>query len=579
MTGLDLPSFSGCRWIASRRSATRADGSRSRFRSTSATRSTFNQVYGGGFPQADIDVETYTDPGTYVGADSDPLFDDDDELVFMAADAGERVAYARDLPAGLVAGSGLEVAVTDPIDGGVGYVYLFETDGTLDPSAGASYGTYTFDLLAGSYPDDYDLVNGPNPEDSEFVSPLYRTHFSDRWIRDELEVTTAGSTGVDILDRHKNMFGPGVCQRTEETFSDGEGAFFANISGPVRSIRSYMGANSGPLTQRDHIFYGGRQDIVTSLRVHAIPGVMDLYDYSPAATGMTYHNDRDPSGVDVDGSPDAVSLGAIQWEMVTGTQGSLIVSHSVETDIPAFAYTSYYSDDATPSVTQCTGDAFEYATSGLWIDQSIPNTDPSLGTYNILRAIRIVYYETPGQAVADAELRFDQATTPLALTTAPLPEAPDCDDGLDNDGDGLADFPDDPGCEDATDLSERSLLLACDDGADNDNDGGSDFDPVTYADPGDESTPPSGEGDPGCIRPSWTTERPSCQDGIDNDGDGKIDYDAGLSANGHADPAGPDSQCVARPWGISEAPASSCGLGLELTLLLPPLFWMRRRRH
>ena len=235
------------------------------------------------------------------------------------------------------------------------------------------------------------------------------------------------------------MFGPGVCQRTEDTFSNGEGSFFANISGPVRSIRSYMGANSGPLTQREHIFYEGRQDIGTFLRVHAIPGVMDLYDYSPDATGMTYHNDLNPLGVTVDGSPDAVSPGDIQWEMVTGAQGSVIVAHSVETDIPDFTHTSYYSDDTTPGVTQCTGDAFEYATSGLWINVGIPNTDPSQGAYNVLRATRVVYYEPPGQTAADAELRFDQATTPLALATAPLPEAA-CSDGFDNDGDGLIDW-------------------------------------------------------------------------------------------------------------------------------------------
>jgi hypothetical protein len=46
-----------------------------------------------------------------------------------------------------------------------------------------------------------------------------------------------------------------------------------------------------------------------------------------------------------------------------------------------------------------------------------------------------------------------------------------CIDGLDNDGDGFTDYPDDPGCADADDLSERSPLLICDDGSDNDGDG------------------------------------------------------------------------------------------------------------
>ena len=41
--------------------------------------------------------------------------------------------------------------------------------------------------------------------------------------------------------------------------------------------------------------------------------------------------------------------------------------------------------------------------------------------------------------MADAELRLDQATTPLALVTALLAE-PACSDGIDNDGDGLIDW-------------------------------------------------------------------------------------------------------------------------------------------
>jgi len=48
---------------------------------------------------------------------------------------------------------------------------------------------------------------------------------------------------------------------------------------------------------------------------------------------------------------------------------------------------------------------------------------------------------------------------------------PTCDDGLDDDSDGLVDFPLDPGCADALDDSEHSPLLPCDDGLDNDGDG------------------------------------------------------------------------------------------------------------
>jgi hypothetical protein len=299
---------------------------------------------------------------------------------------------------------------------------------------------YTFDLLAGTYIPDYSIMSGPNPENSVAETARYRVHFSDRWIRDEMNVFAGGATGADILDRHKNMFGPGNCQRTEDTFSAGEGAFVANKDGAIRGIRSYLGANSGPLTQREHHFYAGREDVSTFLRVHAIPGVMDMFDYSPVATGMTYHNDLNLSGVVVDGVPDPVVPGPLTWELVTGTQGTVIISALIETDIPGFAYTSYYSDDVTPSVTQCTGDAFEYATGGAWVDQFIPNTDPSQGAAFTLIARRVVYYEAPNQLTDLAALRAQQATTPLVADAGAYEPCPwDCEPIPDGSV-GIADF-------------------------------------------------------------------------------------------------------------------------------------------
>ena len=165
-----------------------------------------------------------------------------------------------------------------------------------------------------------------------------------------------------------------------------------------------------------------------------------------------------------------------------------------------------------------------------------------------------------------------------------------CDDGVDNDGDGHIDWNGgplgesaDPGCANASDLSERDPTLVCDDGADNDDDGRFDFDPVTFADPGDQYTLPSGSGDPGCFNPSWFVENPQCQDGVNNDpgqdpDPGQIDYDAGLFANGVADLNGPDPQCVGTPWKNKEK-TGTCGLGSELALLLPPLIWLSLRRR
>jgi len=54
-------------------------------------------------------------------------------------------------------------------------------------------------------------------------------------------------------------------------------------------------------------------------------------------------------------------------------------------------------------------------------------------------------------------------------------EQPECDDGIDDDGDGLTDFPDDPGCTDAFDPDERGAPFECDNGIDDDEDGLTDF--------------------------------------------------------------------------------------------------------
>jgi len=132
-----------------------------------------------------------------------------------------------------------------------------------------------------------------------------------------------------------------------------------------------------------------------------------------------------------------------------------------------------------------------------------------------------------------------------------LPSLPtECSDGVDNDGDGFADHPEDPGCLTPIDPFELAPYpwVECDNGLDDDSDG-----LIDYPD------------DPGCIGPGSHDESPSCSDGSDNDLDELEDMD--------------DPDCFA-VWADSEGlPAVGCGLGPELALLLAPLLAARRRRR
>jgi Tol biopolymer transport system component len=122
---------------------------------------------------------------------------------------------------------------------------------------------------------------------------------------------------------------------------------------------------------------------------------------------------------------------------------------------------------------------------------------------------------------------------------------PACGNGVDDDGDGAADFPADPGCADAVDPDERNPAFACDNGLDDDGDGLVDLE------------------DPGCPFPFGSPEDPPCDNGLDDDGDGLTDLDDPTCASG---------------WPYWEA-APSCGVGGEAVLLYAALRALRRRQR
>lgn len=406
--------------------------------------------------------EVYADPQTFAGADGvaqmslgspsvplagtagDPNLDADDEIALMSKDSGVSAAGRAD-PAGVDDSTRTPVRIKDPLGSGAdSFVYLFETTAGLDQGAGSDYVSYqwTFDpaLIPGYFTEpgtagpgyDFDGLPGgnnpsnpgdpvANPEASSVATDLYEQTFPGRWMVDGLSIKAGAATGADILDGDKSTVGPSGCGRNELTFSRGGGGFIAAIDGPVRAIRSYIGANSGTYTQRDQTYYEGRIDTRTFLRVHiGIDYLITAMDYSDEAQGMTYRNSLNPVGVTIDGVPEAPVAGQLSWEQVAGDQGSATMVARVTSDISSLTPTSFYLDNtaASGSSMLCSGDDHAIGASGPMLIGTGPhNTDPTLlDPVKHLTADRSTYIDPPGTTKEGAIHHSQQIDSPLVVS-------------------------------------------------------------------------------------------------------------------------------------------------------------------
>lgn len=381
------------------------------------------------------DVPFYADANTFTGADTDLLFDNDDELVFMAKDAGVKLDTCSPTPAGCINDTTCEVELRDPLDNALlGYVYLFKQNGTLTQNAGVNYVTYNF-TYASNYQAAYDVCSGSsNTENSTVTTGNYSMRMSGRWIEDELKISAGGATNVDILDRHQAFVYPDNCFRSEDTFSNSNGPIVTSKNGPVRAIRSVMGSNSGTFNQITISYTESRVDYRLDFRVHPIGGYYDVFDMTPAASGMTYYNDQNLSGVIVNGTQDVITTtNPNQWELYTGSQGTLAVTYDYQTDIilgtlaeviamtAEGALEAYYDDRGNPAGHTCTGDGSAYGSSGFHLvtaictDRRRNDATCGLSAKNFVGK-RFHYLLPPAATVANAIAYKDYALNPITTT-------------------------------------------------------------------------------------------------------------------------------------------------------------------
>jgi hypothetical protein len=293
------------------------------------------------------------DDGISTTADPVKGFDTNDEVAFMASDAGEQAPSGAPLPKGIDTGPGMvrAIRVTDPYDpSNARFVYLMKaTDDGPKPAFDASNGYVhyqrdanadTFEKSQSSYSGygnaprgpvcdkDGNLIHNPDgsldierrrPRDYATVTtPRYRFRYDGRWLMTQLQVApNDGQYGPDLVDRWKaRAFAQDPGSNTpccgfeeEDTNWGGSSTLLGERVGPVRAIRETWGADSGTNVIRRETFYRDEVRQKSWLRVHVIPpldGIYSQWDFNAGKVTRFYNDSTAPDGVPVDGRDDDV---------------------------------------------------------------------------------------------------------------------------------------------------------------------------------------------------------------------------------------------------------------------------------
>jgi hypothetical protein len=288
------------------------------------------------------DGECVAQPASAVATDPVKGLDANDELAFMASDAGERAPADAPLPAGIEAAR--EVAIADPTVAGAptryAYVMRAAAAGGPAPAFDATNGYVRYDrdpdadrfalsqstysdygnAKVGTYCDAQGNVIGTGrrrPLDTAtLTTPRYRFRYDGRWLMTAIQVSPDDdwAYGPDLVDRFKaRAFAQDPGSQTpccgfeeEDTNWGGSSTLLGERVGPVRAIRETWGADSGTNVVRRETFYRDEVRQRTWLRVHVIPpldGIYAQWDFN-AGRVSRFYNSHNANGVAIDGRND-----------------------------------------------------------------------------------------------------------------------------------------------------------------------------------------------------------------------------------------------------------------------------------
>jgi len=313
----------------------------------------------GAWVEVPFQIDEVTASGEYTTTE-DILLDDNDELVFMATDAGQKVttsewianpdsrSYTR-----------YEVEVTNPLNSEEkGWVYVYRS-ATLTPSFDpyVTWNNAQNRLDAGTYVAGFD----------------FNSHLG----LDSLELN---GSGVDVLDRSKirlsvqcYAYGNWYTQElTEESDDLKEQAGPPTIQGPVRQGGGTLDTQEwyyASLFVSNFAFDAGEGNAQCDEILYDLVRLSDDW-LNPSETGMApmiYYDSNTTGGVTVDGDPDTVADTPVAgWQQISGNRGSVVRVMEV---VPGGGTASnYYKDDDTVDPDDTGEDQRSYADRGYQLE-------------------------------------------------------------------------------------------------------------------------------------------------------------------------------------------------------------------
>ncbi len=334
--------------------------------------------------------------------DRDGLFNGNDELVIMARDLGDRVV---DISSAMAKASiAAEISARDPVDGGMGFAYLFYIKNAPPPLSDVDYATI-------------------DPQTSRITTLHYELAFSEKAPMSigELRVHEAGSgDGVNYCDRfkarvHVKVAGISIAKNEEDFTSE----MVAWIDGPVRVIRRTRSQLNlfwnipSPSARMDNIYYYNSFAFPIEVYLPIDVGFIVKEPHfrvsgdSPRLSGQRrYRNNLYPEGVIQDGKMSdlekklAADTRPIVWSS-TGTTGPDGKDYGgwfnrilVEGDNPDWRPRVFYIDDA-DHLDPPDDEPGSYGNGGYQIDGL---TDITAGTYHLESTMYSVPVFEPGMA-------------------------------------------------------------------------------------------------------------------------------------------------------------------------------------